>query len=175
MLKKIPLLVFIIVCGAVVGCQLLPANTDKTTNDHTTTWVLRVIDGDTIQVKQHEQTVTLRLACIDAPEREQKPWGSRSTARLKQLLPPGQEVGLKPLYIDEYDRLVAEVFVGDRNINLSMVKEGQAVVYHYFLRNCPEYRNSLLQAEKSAKSQKLGFWNQRRPQMPWDFRRFNRE
>jgi micrococcal nuclease len=175
MLKKIPILVFMILYIPVVGCQLLPGNTDKTTNDHTTTRVLRVIDGDTIDVKHHEQTVTVRLACIDAPERKQKPWGSRSTARLKQLLSPGQEVRLKPLYTDEYDRLVAEVFVGDRNLSLSMVEEGKAVVYHYFLRNCPESRNSLLQAEKSAKSQKLGFWNQRRPQMPWDFRRLNSE
>jgi micrococcal nuclease len=172
MLKKI--LVFMVLCGAVVGCQLLPGNPDQTTNDHTTTRVLRIIDGDTIEVKKHEQKVTVRLACIDAPERKQKPWGSRSTATLKQLLPIGQDVSLKPLYTDEYNRLVSEVFVGDRNLSLSMVEEGQAVVYHHFLRNCPELKNSLLQSEKSAKSQKLGFWNQRRPQMPWDFRRFNK-
>jgi micrococcal nuclease len=170
MLKKILLLGCMILCSPVIGSQLLLANADDTT-----TRILSVIDGDTIQVKKDEQTVTVRLACIDAPEREQKPWGTQSTARLKQLLPTGQKVRLKPVYIDKYDRLVAEVFVGDRNINVTMVKEGHAVVYHYFLDNCPESRNILLQSEKSAKTQELGFWNQYRPQMPWYFRHLNRD
>jgi micrococcal nuclease len=50
------------------------------------------------------------------------------------------------------------------------VQEGQAVVYRQYLKNCLESKNSLLQAENYAKQQRLGFWSQTNPVMPWDFR-----
>ncbi|WP_345940617.1 thermonuclease family protein [Nostoc sp. UIC 10630] len=71
------------------------------------------------------KTVTVRLACIDAPEMKQNPWGQQSSARLKQLLPVGQAITLRPVETDKYKRLVAEVFVENRSVNVSMVQEGQ--------------------------------------------------
>ncbi|MHC0067667.1 thermonuclease family protein [Nostoc sp. UIC 10890] len=71
---------------------------------------------------------------------------------------------------DKYKRLVAEVFVSNRSVNVSMVQEGQAVVYRQYLKGCPESRDSLLQGENTAKQQRLAFWSQSNPVMPWDFR-----
>ncbi|MCC5621197.1 thermonuclease family protein [Nostoc sp. CHAB 5715] len=45
---------------------------------------------------------------------------------------------------DKYKRLVAEVFVENRSVNMIMVQEGQAVVYRQYLKGCPESRDSLL-------------------------------
>ena len=42
--------------------------------------VLSIGDGDTIRVRQAGQALTVRLACIDAPETAQSPWGSRPGA-----------------------------------------------------------------------------------------------
>ena len=97
------------------------------------------------------------LACIDAPETKQNPWGQQSAARLKQLLPVGQAITLRSVETDKYKRLVAEVFVGNRSVNVSMVQEGQAVVYRQYLKNCPKSRDSLLQGENTAKQQRLAF------------------
>ena len=38
--------------------------------------VLSTGDGDTIRVRQGERTITVRLACIDAPEMAQRPTAS---------------------------------------------------------------------------------------------------
>lgn len=101
---------------------------------------------------------------------KQNPWGQQSAARLKQLLPVGQAITLRSVETDKYKRLVAEVFVGNRSVNMNMVQEGQAVVYRQYLKNCPESRDSLLQSESYALQQRLAFWNQANPLMPWDFR-----
>ncbi|QLE52574.1 thermonuclease family protein (plasmid) [Nostoc sp. C057] len=135
-----------------------------------TATVVSVGDGDTIRVRTGNKTVTLRLACIDAPEMKQNPWGQQSATRLKQLLPVGQSVTLRAIETDKYKRLVAEVFVENRSVNVSMVQEGQAVVYRQYLKSCPQSKDSLLQGENTAKQQRLAFWNQANPVMPWDFR-----
>lgn len=135
-----------------------------------TATVVSVGDGDTIRVKTGNKTVTIRLACIDAPEMKQNPWGQQSATRLKQLLPVGQSVTIRAIETDKYKRLVAEVFVGNRSVNVSMVQEGKAVVYRQYLKGCSESKDSLLQGENIAKQQRLAFWSQANPVMPWDFR-----
>lgn len=135
------------------------------------TTVVSVGDGDTIRVKDDRETLTVRLVCTDAPETAQTPWGKISATRLKELLPVGQTVSLRKVDIDRYGRTVAEVFKGDRSVNLQMVKEGQAVVYRQYLSGCSETKEQYLQAETQAKQQRLEYWNQDNPVMPWDFRR----
>jgi micrococcal nuclease len=134
--------------------------------------VISVGDGDTLRVRnQQGQPVTIRLGCVDAPELKQNPWGQQSKTRLQELLPVGQSVQVRQIERDRYKRLVAEVFVNNRSVNLAMVQEGQAVVYRQYLQGCNSTQDQYLQAEADAKVQKLGFWNQLQPMMPWDFRR----
>ncbi|MBG1240573.1 YifB family Mg chelatase-like AAA ATPase [Nostoc sp. NZL] len=135
--------------------------------------IISVGDGDTVTAQFGSKKATIRLACIDAAEMKQTPWGERSRDRLKQLLPVGKLAKFSIKEKDRYGRFVAEIFVGNSNINLVMVQEGQAVVYRQYLKNCPTSQNSLLSAEADAKSKKLGFWNQTKPVMPWDFRSQN--
>ena len=132
--------------------------------------VVSTRDGDDVTVSRGSEQLRIRLACIDAPEMEQKPWGQQSANRLKQLLPKGQTVQLRVINTDKSGRTVAEVYRGNQSINLQMVQEGQAVVYPQHLSNCAATQDQYLQAEATAKQQRLGFWNQARPMMPWDFR-----
>jgi micrococcal nuclease len=62
---------------------------------------------------------------VDAPELKQNPWGQQSKSRLQQLLPVGQSVQVRSIERDKYKRLVAEIFVNNRSVNLTMVQEGQ--------------------------------------------------
>jgi endonuclease YncB( thermonuclease family) len=70
--------------------------------------------------------------------------------------------------------MVAEIFVNNQSINLKMVRQGEAVVYHRYLSSCEADRQKYLDAETQAQRQSLGFWSQPDPEMPWDFRRRNR-
>ncbi|BAQ65561.1 thermonuclease family protein [Geminocystis sp. NIES-3709] len=130
--------------------------------------VLSVGDGDTITVKQDTQKIIIRLACIDAPESSQ-PGGTASTNRLKQLLPVGTVIQVNKVDSDKYGRTVAIVNKGNLNINLTLVQEGQAVVYKEFLSKCPDGQK-YLELEKKAKERKIGFWAVKDLIMPWEWR-----
>ncbi len=136
--------------------------------------IISVGDGDTARIRRGNETITVRLGCIDAPETAQTPWGEQSANRLKQLLPTGQAVQVREIERDRYGRTIAELYLGNQSVNLMMVKEGQAVVYQQYIDNCSETKDQYLQAEAEAKAQRLGFWNQPNPVMPWDFRRGKR-
>ena len=51
--------------------------------------------------------LTIRMACIDAPETAQRPYGAASRQRLQELAPIGSVVTLRPQTIDRYGRTVA--------------------------------------------------------------------
>jgi len=136
--------------------------------------VVSVGDGDTLRIRQSAQVATIRLACIDSPERAQSPWGQQSTSMLKQLLPQGRAVQVQEITRDRYGRTVAELYVGKRSVNLQMVQEGQAVVYRQYLQGCAATKDQYLQAEAQARQKRLGFWNQQLPTMPWRYRRLQR-
>ena len=117
MLQKIPFIAISILFLAQTALPVVANNLNAT--------VVSVGDGDTIRVRTGNKTVTVRLACIDAPEMKQNPWGQQSSARLKQLLPVGQGITLRAVETDKYKRLVAEIYVENRSVNLKMVQEGQ--------------------------------------------------
>ena len=87
--------------------------------------VLSIGDGDTISVLERGQKLKVRLACIDAPETAQSPFGVASRNQLKALLPLGSTVSLRVQAVDRYGRTVAEV-IGKGIVNLAMVQAGQA-------------------------------------------------
>jgi endonuclease YncB( thermonuclease family) len=134
--------------------------------------VLSIGDGDTIRVRQSGRAVTVRLACIDAPETAQSPHGQQARSYLQQRLPVGREVRLEVKTTDRYGRSVAEV-ISDININLVLVEDGQAFAYRQYLSSCNgrEY----LDAEYRASRRRYGVWQvEGGITRPWDFRRGRR-
>jgi len=128
-----------------------------------------VTDGDTIKVWRDRQIETIRLACIDAPELRQQPWGMAARDRLLEIAPIGSSVEFRAISRDRYGRTVAEVSVQSQNLNLSLVQGGYAVVYRDYLRGCD--RGLYLGAEGEARDRKLNFWSQERPIFPWEYRK----
>ena len=131
--------------------------------------VLSIGDGDTIRVRQAGKALTVRLACIDAPETAQGPYGQQARRYLQQRLPIGREVTLEVKTTDRYGRTVAEV-ISDINLNLVMVEDGQAFAYRQYLGGCnaKEY----LDAEHRASRHRYGVWQVEGGIIrPWDFRR----
>jgi len=131
--------------------------------------VLSIGDGDTIRVLQGQQRITIRLACIDAPEMAQAPDGANARSYLQSRLRLGSSVTLSTQTVDRFGRMVAEVISGV-NINLALVEDGMAFAYRKYLAQCDA--KEYLDAEFRASRSRYGVW--RMPggiTRPWDFRR----
>jgi endonuclease YncB( thermonuclease family) len=131
--------------------------------------VLSVTDGDTIKVQLGSGPITVRFDAIDAPEKSQ-PWGREAHAELAKRL-NRQVVALEVRTQDQYDRLVAVVYLGDENINGWMVQQGHAWAYRQYL-NEADYCTW----EASARSARLGLWSLPATgwYAPWEWRRVQR-
>lgn len=149
--------------------------------------VKQVDDGDTITVTDvSNQEIRVRFACIDTAEvphsdaeknsdsstdTNQFLWGNKAKERLKTLIQQGgSQVKLDIVDTDFYGRKVAEVRLPDGTFAQQvLVKEGLAVVYRKYLKNCPS-AGVVEQAEAEAKQQRLNIWADSQFTAPWDWR-----
>jgi endonuclease YncB( thermonuclease family) len=135
--------------------------------------VVSVGDGDTLRVRKAGQTITIRLACIDAPESSQKPHGAQASQALKALVPIGSGIDLRIKTTDRYGRSIAEITRGGRNINQALVASGAAFVYWQYIKGCDRQTYSRLETEARLKG--LGVWSTGDGiTRPWDYRRGRR-
>ncbi|NET31418.1 MAG: thermonuclease family protein [Cyanothece sp. SIO1E1] len=131
--------------------------------------VISVQSGDTLRVLENGRAITVSLGCIDAPESAQKPWSDRATTRLRELLPSGKAIELRVIQQNKQGGLIAEVHSDGNSINLKMVQEGQAMVPAN-VAGCISVYDRYVQVEAEARQQRIGYWDQDSPRMPWDFR-----
>ncbi len=127
--------------------------------------VIKVVDGDTLDVKINGKTERLRLIGVDTPETvdPRKPvqcFGKEASAKAKVLL-LGKSVVLTgdPTQgeRDKYGRLLRYVTLPDgRSFNELMIKEGYAFEYTY---NIPyKYQSKYKQLQSEARQKKRGLW-----------------
>ena len=132
--------------------------------------VVSVGDGDTLRVRYFTKLVSVRLACIDAPETSQSHWGPSARRELQELVQIGNIVELRRKATDRYGRVVAEVFSGGRNVNQALVKSGAAFVYWQYIAGCD--RNVYSHLENNARLRSLGVWSAPGGiTRPWIYRR----
>jgi len=127
-----------------------------------TATVEKITDGDTVVLNQGGTSITTQLACIDSPDwvnGEPEANAENSKNRLTQLIPIGSSVQYYNLGTINSGRVLAVIFSGNRNINLTMVAEGQAQLHNSFRQTCRTSANALADAESNAKNQRLGMWN----------------
>jgi endonuclease YncB( thermonuclease family) len=117
------------------------------------------------------QRLTIRLACIDAPEMAQGAMGQAARVALAGMVQSGA-LEIRPQTTDKYGRTVAEVFVGDRNVNLELVRYGHAFAYRKYLAQCDQA--AYLGAEAWAQQYGQGVWRYG-TERPWDYRQRRRE
>lgn len=112
--------------------------TKRTSTNHTyfTYWskVLRVIDGDTIEVRcdlglYTSRRITVRVDGVDTSEMygKQKPRGKKARRFVKRLLKKHKnQVTIKTKHSRSFDRWVADVYLGDSDVMLKdvIIEEG---------------------------------------------------
>ncbi len=134
-----------------------------------TATVLSIGDGDTMRVREGNRTVNVRLACIDAPESSQAPFGKQARQRLQTLAPIGSNVELRIKATDRYGRSVAELTRSGHNLNQALVATGVAFVYWQYFSGCDRQTYGRLETE--ARLKRLGVWGVKGGlTRPWDYR-----
>ncbi len=127
--------------------------------------VIHVYDGDTVTVRLDSGPIIVRLHSIDTPEHDQ-PWGPQAKSALASRV-QGQPVSLRVVTQDSYDRLVADVFLGDESINAWMVQQGDAWAYRHYLED-----GIYCTWEGEARAARRGIWSQPPDtwRAPWQWR-----
>ncbi|SJZ90231.1 Endonuclease YncB, thermonuclease family [Cetobacterium ceti] len=131
--------------------------------------VIKVADGDTITILDHHKKVKVRFYGIDAPEKTQE-YGMKSKDILDHLL-YGKYVNIDVKDIDQYGRTVGIVYYKHKNINVEMVKNGNAWWYKRYSKDNME----LAAAEIYAKQEKKGLWEGKNPIAPWKYRKLKKD
>lgn len=120
--------------------------------------VLGVADGETVRVRNDaNQIITVKLACIDVPNKLPRSHNVAATRRLKKLLPSGTSIRVSSVDKHKNGRAFGEVFVGDQSINLQLIKEGKAIIDQETLYSCYQ-PDEFIAAEANAKMKKIGLW-----------------
>jgi micrococcal nuclease len=119
--------------------------------------LVRVIDGDTIEVVVNGETRKVRYIGMDTPEREDDFFAEATNANAQLIT--GQTLTLVKdvSETDRYDRLLRYVFVGEHIfVNYELVKQGYAQIVTYPPDvACEEF---FREAQTNAREQELGLW-----------------
>ena len=144
---------------------LLPVSVDAAT---ITGKVIKVVDGDTIEVLQGNQPVRIRLNGIDAPEKGQA-HGNKAKLFVLELVAQ-KVVAVEVVDTDKYGRSVGDVILpGGRDLNKEIVAAGYAWWYRKYSND-----QSLGRLEEAARSARRGLWQDKNPVPPWVWRKQKR-
>jgi len=128
--------------------------------------VIRVIDGDTVEVLVDSETHKIRIIGIDTPETvdPRKPvecFGLEAYEKAKELLKKDSIVYLEPDPSqgdkDRYSRLLRYIWIDEHSdFGRIMIEEGYAYEYTY---NLPyKYQSIYKKAQKESEEEKRGLW-----------------
>jgi endonuclease YncB( thermonuclease family) len=132
--------------------------------------VVAVTDGDTIRVLLQSGPIKVRLHGLDTPEKNQ-PYGGDARQVLSDLV-LDRSVELEVVeQRDAYNRLVAVVYLGDKNVNAELVRVGAAWAYRQYLGQV-DGDDELCTLEDAARSRNDGLWRLPARQWiaPWEWR-----
>ena len=127
--------------------------------------VVRVLDGDTIEVLVEQKPIRIRLAEIDCPEKNQ-PYGQAAKKYVLKIA-AHEIVTVHSKAKDRYGRTIGEVILpnGD-SVNRLLIRDGYAWHYKKYSKD-----ESLAELENQARKNKVGLWQDNNPVPPWSWRR----
>jgi endonuclease YncB( thermonuclease family) len=116
--------------------------------------VVKVLDGDTIDILSGLETRRIRLYGVDAPEKKQD-FGQVSKTFTASIC-AGKDVKVKIMDTDRYGRSIGLVYVDGVNLNEKLVAGGAAWVYSQYCREdfCTQWKV----LEERARSHRVGLW-----------------
>lgn len=130
--------------------------------------LVKVLDGDTVEVLHNGRAERIRLNGIDTPEKGQ-PFGNKAKQFVLNIA-AGETVKVHATDQDRYGRTIGEIILpGDQSLNRLLVKEGYAWWYRQYSND-----RSLGKLEKLAQAEGKGLWADADPVPPWEWRKGKR-
>ena len=115
--------------------------------------LLRVIDGDTIEINSSEH---IRLLGINTPEKKM-PFSNESKSFLEQFVNKTILLEKDKEDTDKYQRKLRYIYFENRFLNQEILELGLANSYY---SDDLKYKTLLLNSESQARSLKIGVWTQ---------------
>lgn len=148
----------------VFACLLLLSGTPSQAEDTYT--VSRVYDGDTVELKNANGKLKLRLTDIDAPERNQAYGQIARRALIKLCQGSDISIHLQLAGKDKYNRHLGNLQCNHTDVSLYMAEQGYAWHNEKFSNNL-----AVKNAADSARRDRIGLWSTDKPLPPWVWRR----
>lgn len=128
--------------------------------------VLRIVDGDTVEVLIDSEAIKVRVIGIDTPEtvdprKTVECFGMEASNKAEELLKVGNEIFLEADSSqgdkDRYSRLLRYIWINeDLDFGRTMIEEGYAYEYTYKLPY--KYQTIYKNAQNKAEEEKKGLW-----------------
>ena len=123
---------------------------------------VRIYDGDSLKVSGAGLTLMVRLVGIDAPEtggrkHPAQPFSRQAKEAFSRMI-THTTFTLKSYGTGSYNRVLAELFAGGRNVNLELLRLGVAEVYQGKMPAGLD-RAAYLDAQKEARQHQRGIWS----------------
>ncbi|KAG7785901.1 hypothetical protein KL910_000676 [Ogataea haglerorum] len=147
-------------------------------------WLRKIPEINTFRTLKN-RTIHVRLCGVDAPERSHfgkpaQPYSEEALQWLRSYI-LGRKLYVKPLSLDQYNRVVAKVLVlkwnGFRDVSEEMIKNGIGTVYEAKQGVEFDGKEALYLAwEKYAKREKRGLWKDKNKKSfvsPREYKRIN--
>jgi endonuclease YncB( thermonuclease family) len=168
----------------VVLAWLLPLVAAPTEAGEARPWgtVRSVTDGTLLTIDSPDRgQIQVRLYAVDLPQLPRKtsagmpldgqPFAHEAAVYVRDLL-LGRQVQIDTYGTDRTGRWLSVVWLGEINVNLTLVKEGLAWVDPAL--TVPGVRTALEVAERQARVGKYGLWALPDPEPPWEYRKRHR-
>lgn len=153
----LPVVVILVVLGLLVAAPAIVVAGEFQAK------VVRVIDGDTFELRHDGQTERARFRGIDCPELKQ-PYGKQAKRAVSAMV-TGLTVGVRTHGKDKQGILVADLYLeGGRSVSRMLLQEGLA----WRLKSLSD--EELEAAEADAQYAKRGLWSDPHPVAPWVYR-----
>jgi micrococcal nuclease len=147
----------IIACYCLIlllGCQASPEPKNLFLGE-----VTRVISGQAVEVKLSvtSEIVKVRIEGLDAPDRQQSPWGDAAKEKLTALV-MGKSVKIETenMERDRYNRLPGHLWQGETLVSQELIKSGCALVNDRYSHS---YSKLLMESQEYARLMGYGIWN----------------
>lgn len=127
--------------------------------------VERVVDGDTLKLTNKWR---VRLIGIDTPETVKhdhpvEPWGPEATAFTREFVKGGKvRLRFDRERKDDYGRVLAYVYVGERLLNEELIRAGLSPAKTYF-KYSGAFKKRFRAAEEEARQARRGIWSGKPP------------
>jgi len=126
--------------------------TGNIVDDRITVKVLKVVDGDTVEIESGQR---IRFLGINTPEKS-RPYYDEAKKFLA-LKVENKFIQIESYGKDKYGRILAHVFFEGEHLNKAILKEGLATIYYY---EKDAYYSSMKDAEEFARVRKLFLWEE---------------